>query len=211
MIKLKIHSIFIYLIISFFTIEGYSQIEKTKSETWIAFKNSAHNIGFCVYHIQQEACEDHSEVKDELLKISDPESEVYYYQLDSKWAKNRLISLAKNNASKPENYFILFDVDQGSFAKLYDSTKTSNSYKMFSVFDLRDNFEIKTHRKSNSSIIFKIVSDRASSILTNTMWREFFSHRLGRLSSEIEISLIGSTSLKDYHSFKDKFMNFVKK
>ena len=82
---------------------------------------------------------------------------------------------------------------------------------MFSVFDLRDNFEIKTHRKSNSSIIFKIVSDRASSILTNTMWREFFSHRLGCLSSEIEISLIGSTSLKDYQSFKDKFMNFVEK
>lgn len=211
MIKLKRYSIIISFIVSFSTIKGYSQIEKTNSKTWVAFKNSAHKLGFCVYHIQQEACEDHSEVKDKLQNNSNPESEVYYYQLDSKWAKERLISLAKNNASKLENYFILFDVDQGYFAKLYDSTKTSNSYKMFSVFDLRDNFEFKTHRKSNSSIIFKIVSSRANSILTNTMWREFFSYRLSRLHSEIEVTLIGPTSINDYHSFKDKFTNFVKK
>ena len=81
MIKLKSYSIIIYLVISFFTIEGYSQIDTTNSKVWISFKNSAHKIGFCVYHIQQEACEDHSEVKDELLKISDPESEVYYLSL----------------------------------------------------------------------------------------------------------------------------------
>lgn len=209
MIKLKRYSIIICIIASFSTIKGYSQIEKTKSETWITFKNSAHNIGFCVYHIQQEACEEHLQIKDELQKISDSDSEVHYYELNPEWAKNRLISLAKNNASKPESYFILFDIDQSSYSKLYNSTKTSNSYKMFSVIDIKNKFEFKTHRKTNSSVIFKIVSSRANSILTNTMWREFFSHKLGRLSSEIEVTLTGPTSINDYHSFKDKFINFV--
>lgn len=209
MIKLKRYFFFICLIVFFYGTKGYSQIVKINSEAWIAFKNSAHNIGFCVYHIQQEACDDHLQIKDELQKNSDSDSENHYYTLNPEWAKNRLISLAKNNASKPERYFILFDIDQSSFNKLYDSTKTSNSYKMFSVFDIKNKFQIKTHRKTNASVIFKIVSSRANSILTNTMWREFFSHRIGRLNSQIEVTLIGPTSINDFNSFKDKFYEFL--
>lgn len=211
MIKQKGYSIIIFLIISFFTLKTYSQIKKSNNESWITFKNSAHKIGFCVYHVQQEVCKEHSQIKYELQKISNSESEVHYFELNSKWAKDRLTSLAENTASKSEYYLILFDIDQGSFKKLYDSTKTSNSHRKFSVFNLKDKFEFKMRRETSSRVDFYILSNRASSILSNTMWREFFSNRLGRLDSKIEISVSGSNALKDYYNFKDSFMNFVKK
>ncbi|MFD1294977.1 hypothetical protein ACFQ5N_14125 [Lutibacter holmesii] len=212
MTKHKSFIIVIYLIISFFNSKTYSQIEHSNNELWLALKNSAHNIGFCVYNVQQEPCIEHLHIKNELEKISEtPDTDINYFLLNPKWAKDRLTELSKNNNSKLENYIILFDIDQNSFKKLNDSTKTSNSYKMFSIFNLNNEFEFKTHRETVTHVTFFILSNTTSSILSNTMWREFMSNRLGRLDSKIEISLNGANAMSDYHKFKNSFINFVEK
>jgi hypothetical protein len=206
MIKQKRCLIIICIIVSLFNFKSYSQTEKSNDKSWLSFKNAAHRIGFCIYHIHQEICKEHSQIKNELEKISEPESDVYYFKLHHLWAKKRLADWAESKASKSEDYFILFDIDQNSFKQLLDSTKTSNSYKMFSIFDLKDKFEFKMRWGT-----FYISSNRANSILTNTLWREFMSNRLGRLDSEIKISLSGTNTLNDYHNFKDAFIKFLKK
>ena len=43
------------------------------------------------------------------------------------------------------------------------------------------------------------------------MWREFFSNRLGRLDTEINISLSGKHGMRDYLHFKKGFVKFIKK
>lgn len=213
MINQKNYLIVICLLISLFSLKAYSQIKKSNNELWIDFKNSAHKIGFCIYHVKQEVCKEHLLIKNELKKVSKPESDsdIYYFLLNPKWAKKRLIDYSENNDSKPEDFLILFDIDQNSFKKLYDSTKTSNSYKMFSILNLNDKFEFKTHRETNSNIIFYISSSRTNSILSNTMWREFMSNRLGRLDSKIEISITGVNALNDYRYFKNSFLTFIEK
>jgi hypothetical protein len=159
--------------------------------------------------MQQEFCNKHAKTKQELEKISLPESldEVYYFLINPNWANNRLSNLAKNNQS---NYLILFDIDQKSFKKLYDSTKTSNSYNMLSIIDLKQEYQFKTYRETDSLITFYISSNKKNSILTNTMWREFMSNRLGRLETEIEITLNGINARKDYYNFKKYFLKYIK-
>ena len=211
MITLKNPIIVICIIFSFFYSKSYSQSEKLNDEIWNSFKESAHRIGFCIYHAQREACNKHSEIKHELEKVSEPESEIYYFQIKPLWANNRLSDWAKTKKSNSDNYFILFDIDQKSIKKLYDSTKTSNSYMMFSVFDLTYKYQFKVRQKTDSDVTFYISSNAEKSILTNTMWREFISNRLGRLDTEIKISLNGINALGDYHNFKEAFIKFIEK
>lgn len=206
---LKRTSIITCFLVCVFCLKTHSQSKKINSETWNSFKESAHRIGFCIYQMQQEFCNKHAKTKQELEKISLPESldEVYYFLINPNWANNRLSNLAKNNQS---NYLILFDIDQKSFKKLYDSTKTSNSYNMLSIIDLKQEYQFKTYRETDSLITFYISSNKKNSILTNTMWREFMSNRLGRLETEIEITLNGINARKDYYNFKKYFLKYIK-
>lgn len=206
MIKQKNHLLLICIIVSIFNFKSHSQSKKSNDNYWQSFIEAAHGIGFCAYHKQQETCNEHSQIKYELEKINDPESDTYYFQLDSIWAKKRLDKLAESKSSKSEDYLILFDIDQGSIKQLYDAPKTSNSYKMFSIFDLKDTLEFKIIRGT-----FYISSNKTNSILSNTLWREFMSNRLGRLDSKIEISLSGTNILNDYNKFKHAFIRFKEK
>ena len=207
----KKHLIIFIMIVSFFNLKSYSQTKKPNDESWISLKNAAHSIGFCVYHVQQEPCNKHSQIKSEFEKVSEPESDVYYFLLNPEWAKNRLTDWAESKAPIPEDYFMLFDIDQNSFKQLYDSTKTSNSYKMFSVFDLRDKFKFKTSRETDSSLTFYLTSNSVNSVLINTLWREYMSNRTGRLDYKIKISLSGINALNDYNNFKEAFIKFIEK
>jgi len=199
------------MIVSVFNLKSYAQTENSNTESWFSLKDAAHRIGFCVYQVGREVCEEHSQIKHELEKINGLESEVYYFLLNPHWAKNRLSNWAKSQSSKSEDYFILFDIDQNSYEKLYGSTKTSNSHKMFSIFDLKNKFEFKKLRETDFSLSFYISSNRENSVLSNTMWREYISSRFGRLDSEIKISLNGTNALNDYHNFKEAFMKFMTK
>lgn len=211
MVTLKKPFIITCIIVSFFFSKTYSQSEKSDNEKWFYLKESAHRIGFCIYHVKRKICNKHSEIKHELERINKSESEIYYFQIKYLWANNRLNDWAKTKKSNSGNYFILFDIDQKSFKKLYDSTKTSNSYMKFSVFDLSHKYLFKLRQKSDYGVTFYISSNTKESILTNTMWREFFSNRLGRLDTKIKISLNGSNALGDYHKFKEAFMSFTEK
>lgn len=209
MIKMNCIATTVYFVSSLFCSLSVAQLSPSNDEAWNAFRNSAHQIGFCVYHIQKEACEAHLEVKRELEIASDPESDVYYFLLEPSWAKKRLVAWAESKDSSPENYFILFDIDQGSARQLHDSVKTSNSYMMFSMFDMRDEFMFQNSSRSNNGLNFKIRSKRAQSIVSNTMWREFMSNRSGRLENEIRISLKGPHAAEHLEVFKEAFQKTV--
>ena len=211
MITLRKTTIAIYMFLSCLSFSSYSQSEKINLETWNSFKESAHKIGFCVYHVQMKACNKHSKIKKALEKISEPESDINYFEMKPLWAKNRLTELAKRNKSNSNNYFILFDIDQKSFKKLYNSKKTSNSYLKFSIFDLKNKYQFTDRQESKAAIRFYITSNSKGSIVTNTMWREFFSNRLGRLDTEINISLSGKHGMRDYLNFKEGFVKLIKK
>lgn len=201
----------IYLIAVFFCSASLAQTTSSERESWDSFKEAAHEIGFCIYHFQQNACNEHFDVKQQLEKISDPNSDVYYFRLEASWANERLSGWAETNESSPDNYFILFDIDQRSIRQLYDSTKTSNSYMMFSIIDLRDQFRIENYSRSGSGTTFKISANRPEAFMSNAMWREFMSNRLGRLENTISISLTGPNALEDYSEFKEAFLKFVNK
>ena len=162
-----------------------------------------------MYQVQREICNKHSETKHQLEKVSEPESDIYYFEMKSLWANKRLHNLAKTKKSNSIDYLMLFDIDQKSSKKLQDSIKTSNSYVMFSVFDLKYKYQFKVRQKTASNVTFYISSNTKQTILTNTMWREFFSHRPGRIDTEIKISLSGKNALVDYANFKEAFMKFT--
>lgn len=211
MTVLKHPILIICILFSFFNSESYAQSVLLNDKTWNSFKESAHAIGFCVYHKQQEVCNKHSGIKQELEKISEPDSDIYYFTIKPSWANKRINDWAKTKESNADNYFILFDIDQKSHKQLYDSTKTSNSYTMFSVFNLKHKYQFKVRKKTDSDVIFYISSNSKNAILSNTMWREFMSNRLGRLDTEIEISLHGTNAVTDYHNFKEAFLKFIEK
>ena len=77
---------------------------------------------------------------------------------------------------------------------------------MFSVFNLNDEYQFKVRKSSKTELTFYISSHVEESILSNTLWREFLSNRLGRLDTEIKISLNGSHALNDYQNFKEAFL-----
>jgi hypothetical protein len=211
MITLKKTAVALCIFVTFLSFTSYSQSGKINLNTWNTFKESAHKIGFCIYHVQMEACNQHSKIKQKLEKASDPNSDIYYFEMKPLWAKNRLTELAKRNKSNSNNCFILFDIDQKSFKKLHGSKKTSNSYLKFSIFDLKNKYKFKFRQETATNITFYISSNVEKSILTNTMWREFFSNRLGRIDSEIKISIKGKNALDDYQNFKKDFVKFIEK
>ena len=210
----KKYLIIICLMVAVFNSRLYSQTKKNKETSWLSLKEAAHKIGFCVYHVEQESCDDHSKVKIKLKKDNGPDSEFEnddYFELKPVWAKKRLKDLAKKKGSKSKDYLILFDIDQNWHGRLHDSTRTSNSYKMFSVLDLKDTLAFKTSNEANRNLTFYISSNREKSILTNTLWREFMSHREGKYDTKIAISLTGANVLSDYQNFKATFMKFIEK
>jgi hypothetical protein len=211
MIPQKKYFIVVCIIASFFFSESYAQSKKSTDEKWNLLQDSAHKIGFCIYQVNRGFCNKHSDIKHQLEKISEPESDIYYFEMKSSWANKRLHELAKTKKSNSADYLMLFDIDQKSTKKLQDSTKTSNSYVKFSVFDLKYKYQFKDRQKTVSNVAFYISSNTKQTILTNTMWREFFSNRLGRFDTEIKISLNGKNALADYSNFKEAFMKFTEK
>lgn len=203
--------VLICMCVSFFHSPSHAQSNKSTDTNWNSFKAAAHKIGLCIYHTDWEVCREHSAIKSELVKISDPESDVYYFPINSSWANSRLNAWAETNTSHPSNYLILFDIDQHSSKKLSDSTQTSNSYGMFSILDLKQVYQFKERQQSETQLTFYISTIRENSILTNTMWREFMTHRLGRLDDKINISLSGINALYDYQHFKAAFIRFIEK
>ena len=147
MITLKKTIIPLCILLTCLSFSSYSQSKKINLETWNSFKESAHKIGFCVYHVQMKACNQHSKIKLVLEKISEPESDINYFEMKDSWANKRLIELAKTQKSNSADYFILFDIDQKSFKKLYHSKKTSNSYLKFSIFDIKKQIPIQCSTK----------------------------------------------------------------
>lgn len=209
MISLKKFFILILVIITVCFSTSYAQSKNIDIEKWNSFKESAHKIGFCIFHVKMEFCNEHSDIKNKLEKVSEPDDDIYYFYLKQLWATNRLNNLAKTKKSNSENSFILFDIDQKSFKKLYDSTKTSNSYNMFSILDLTNTYQFRVREKTDTTVTFFISSNVKNSIITNTMWREFFSNRGGRFDSKIKIPLNGSNAFRDYQNFKEAFIKFT--
>lgn len=209
MILQKKQFIVICIITAFVFSKSYAQSKKAVDQRWNLLQEAAHKIGFCMYQVNRKICNKHSEIKHQLEKISEPESDIYYFEIKSSWANKRLRDWAKTKKSNSADYLMLFDIDQKSSKKLSDSTKTSNSYVKFSIFDLKYKYQFKVRQKTASNVTFYISSNTKQSILTNTMWREFFSNRSGRIDTKIKISLSGKNAFNDYSNFKETFMKFT--
>lgn len=189
----------------------YSQSLKLDDKTWGRLKKSAHKIGLCVFHIEKKVCSEHHKIKDELTRLDkEDDSETFYFLMNQNWAKNRVEKWSERNNSNSSNYLLLFDINQNSFRKLYHSTAISNSLKGFAILDLRNNHKLEQVYKPNS-LIFKIKSGKKNAIITNSMWREFMTNRLGKLDSSLKIELNGLNAKRNFKKFKKAFTKFTKR
>lgn len=200
--------IILCIIVGIFYGNSYAQITTSDSVTWDSFKSSAHQIGFCLYHIEQDVCTEHNQIEKELIKIHADTLDTYYFTLNENWAKERLTELASRNNTNSEDYLILFDIDQGAFRELYDSTTMSNTYRMFSILDINNNYTF-TVRNRISKVLLIIQSDKENSIVSNGMWREFMSNRPGRLDKDISITINGKDAINSGNDFKTAFLSFL--
>ncbi len=203
-----------YLIFIFcsllFSNHSFGQNKKTTSQdsSWIAFKNTAHQIGFCIYHSSKNHCTDHSDEFFKREKETPEDFDTYYFEMKKEWAKNRLDEWEKRQIQPAEDFLILYDVAQ-NFSLEKTKTETYNLFQGFILIDLTDSIEFVFSNNNNPEMIIK--SKGKNALMENTLWREYMSGRLGRFSKKIDFKLIGKNAEADFEKFKEAFLLFQKK
>jgi hypothetical protein len=189
----------------------HGQSNEINRDAWEKLRTSAQKIGFCVYHIQQEIGTEQNDLTSKIEKLKTEENDIEYFKLDSVWANQRIRNWAKKQSSKPNENIILFDIDQGYLKQLDDTVRTSNSFKMFSILNLKHQYSFKIRQRSELESVLYITPNKRQSILSNVLWREFMSNRLGRFDSEIVIKVNGKNAHNDLIAFQDAFRFFLEK
>lgn len=183
---------------------------KQDSSSWIALKNTAHQIGFCIYHPSRNYCTDHSGELAKREKENTEDLDVYYFEMKKEWAQNRLDEWAKRQEQPVEDFLILFDVSQKHSLDKSEPEKTINSYRGFVLIDLTDTIDYSFHKKNKGESMMMIKSDGKNALMENFLWREFMTGRLGRYTQKIDFKLIGKNAKSDFERFKETFLNFQK-
>lgn len=190
--------------------KGVTQSNEPADSTWRNLSKATNRIGLCVYHVNKPLDTAHEKIARKVKELSNKEGENHYFKLDTSWANSRLRDWAETNNKNPEQYFMIFGIDQRYLSQLFDSTGSSNNYSKFSILDVEGTYSINTRLKPDSSCVFYLKSDKENSILSNRLWREFMSGRPGRLQTEITIEFNGKDVIKDLSVFINSFEMYQK-
>ncbi|MEM6964667.1 MAG: hypothetical protein AAF573_07880 [Bacteroidota bacterium] len=182
----------------------------TPTSSWEKLKSSAHQIGFCVYHINMPRCTEHDGEYERLRAITPEYEEVDYFEMKATWAKQRIKTWAERQKMPSDQYLILFDINQGNRWEEKKSNGIINRYGGFSIFNLKNEISFQSKQKSEKELTCSIHSDVKDSILENFHWREFMTHRLGRLGNKIEFELEGENVKILFEIFEKEFLAFQK-
>lgn len=175
-------------------------------QEWLNFTKAAHQIGFCVYNVNQAYCEDHQTEKE--LYQSTQEEENEYFVMHEQWAEKRVIDWAKKQNQPRESFLMIFDIRQG-YTKSR-SVEDKKPYRSFLVFNLSDSIKFQNFRVVDDHVAFcSIASNEESRMLENTQWREFMTGRLGRLTNMVTFSIVSESDVaKRYQTFLRGFEAF---
>lgn len=192
--------IMLSLIISMHT--GHSQDRKNQTN-WASFKSLANDLGLCIYSIETSGCSPSDSIL-EALEDKQKNGEVFYFELDTNWANRRIRDWAIRNKSEPEDYLMIYDIDQG-YKRRIDERAASTHFSMFAILDKRLDYEL-VHIQAERGSMIKINANKENSIMNNTLWREFMSGRLGKLDTSLDIRFSGQVSQKVFEKFENYLM-----
>lgn len=153
---------------------------------------------------------EHDGEYERLRAITPEDEEVDYFELKEAWAKQRIKTWAERQKINPNHYLILFDINQGNRWEEKKPHNVINRYGGFSIFNLKDKISFQSKQKSKNELTCSIHSDVKDSILENFHWREFMTHRLGRLGDKIEFELEGENVKILFEEFEKGFLVFQK-
>ncbi len=171
---------------------------------WENLKNAAHQLGFCVYRIDETYCKEHiGEYEKRQARGKEEEGEVHYFELKENWAKKRIQKFSSFHERSAKDFLMLFDVQQGPLPDSPDSY----SYHGFIIIDLKNEINFIQIREDAKTAKCFIQSPNEYTMMENTLWREFMSGRLGIFSKKIHF-FTNNTDTKYYGRFKTAFKKY---
>lgn len=196
-------------ILSFLSVLNFhSKSYEKKSDQWEQLKDAAHKIGLCIYNTEETFCSEH---KDEFSKreqaVNLEEEEVYYFEMKENWAKERVAGRVDFEKHAQENFLIFYDIQQGPFV-FKDNSKAEISTRNFIMINLQDDFSFSQTTRTDGSLACVIESDKENKILENVHWREFMTHRSGRLSTKVSFAILNPKAKPNFDSFTKAFSSY---
>ncbi|WP_299125346.1 hypothetical protein [uncultured Winogradskyella sp.] len=204
----------------FFSVVSYSQTK----EDWDKLLDSPHNIGYCLYNVNQQFCNEHIATQNRIIsEASEDEPEIHYFVMEEKWARERVTEWAErvthwenNTRLNKADLLLLFDINQYYIHfDLLRQIKSESSFfghSSFFVVNLEDDLKFKINKGyKNLALNCSIYHDSEPNMLYNIMWREFMSGRLGLLENEVEFGIASDFKIrKKFRRFKRCFYRFKK-
>ncbi|MFD0864075.1 hypothetical protein ACFQ1M_17810 [Sungkyunkwania multivorans] len=186
---------------------GFSQ-EDLKE--WTGLKDAAHDIGFCVFHLDMPFCDAHIEELERRQEEAGEDTDVYYFLMKEKWASKRIIDWAQRFEHDGKDGLLLFDIRQNRSPK--NSKHYEKSSNNFMLFSLKDSIQFAPARRlSEDKVIVTVLAEKDATILENVLWREFMSGRLGLLSKKILLPIATDEEAHvKYAAFVDALRTFKK-
>ncbi|MEH6538211.1 MAG: hypothetical protein V7719_17575 [Psychroserpens sp.] len=178
---------------------------------WEKLIESAHNVGFCLYNTEEVFCNIHQAKYDDLQKNrTDEEEELHYFVMKEDWAEYRVTDWAQRQSLSKASLVLFFNVNQG-FESDFGGIATRPSG--FFVVSLGDtlNFKIKRSYKKQA-LSCSIFHKSKPNMLSNILWREFMSGRLGLIENKVEFLVYNNDNIKKkYKIFKKRFFKYQKR
>lgn len=207
--------------ISFFV--GLISFSQNESE-WNTLLESAHNIGYCLYNVNQHFCNEHIATLNRLItEAPEDEPEIHYFIMKEEWAKKRITEWAERvtkweNDTKLNNNKLVLFFDVNQYYIHFDSLRQIKSdssffgHSSFFVVNLEDDLKFKINKSyKNLALNCSVYHNSEPNILFNIMWREFMSGRYGLLENKIEFGIASNSKIrKKFRIFKRRFYRFKK-
>lgn len=195
----------------FATLGSFSQ--NTTNKQWDNILHSAHNLGYCLYNVNQQFCNAHIIKHEQLAKeMSTNELEINCFIMKEEWAKQRVENWAERvsgwkNRTKlsVENLVLFFRISQDNIGEVPIATIETAS--AFFVVNLEDDLKFFVRKSYKNIALNCVISHKQKpNILWNILWREFTSGRQGLLKNEVEFTVFSNSKIRrNFRIFKRHF------
>ncbi|WP_375558689.1 hypothetical protein ACE193_13145 [Bernardetia sp. OM2101] len=180
-----------YIILLLFVFYFISSFQLFKTNSWNELKEATHQLGFCIYKIDEPNCKKHSQL-DSTTNLP------RVFPLEEEWASERLKGWSETQNTNINDGLILFDLVQ-------EHTLPKKSFNSFLILNLST-----THLESSQISIqneITYLTLKGNKIVYCTMWREFGTGRGGVLVEEMNIEFRNnsSTKVKNFIEKLDKY------
>ena len=180
------------------------------NSNWNTLISSAHEIGYCLYHLDEVFCNAHLSRYNELLKNSEShEDELNYFTMKEEWARKRIEDWANSQALPKASLLLFFNINQGFEG---DTGKFNSKPHGFFIVSLKNDLQFKVlNRYKKLALMCSIFHKDKPNILYNIMWREFMSGRIGLIENEVEFIVSNKHNINRYFKiFKTEFFKYQK-